>query len=745
MALPDLQRDDAPPPCFDASRASGPTRRVRLERVVDLLVVSHAGERIADYQAAMRRGDRFPPVAVVRWGERFLVADGHKRLSAFRALGGDELVVEVWSWRRWVRDQAGQLTRKTRQQWNIARRIGHDPAARQEARRLAWDTVGHWQRALRSLRARWRSDSAADRDASRAVFRRLVHDCLAFRGRLALAVASLVTLSGAQLALTWLVKQWADGPLAGDAAAVAPLLRASIAVTAVLIGAVFVSRYVLDSVSQRLVERLRNRALARVLALRLDAAQQTHSGELASRILTDTGALAGFVGDVLKRLVGEGLVIVGALAMAFALQWRLALLTLTVVPAVIGVLAAMGSVIRRRSRRAQAAVGDLTATLHDVLRGLSTIKGFNAEAHEQARFAARNRHYRHAVLRGEWSASLLVAAVWILTGTGMWAILWYGTSQVLAGTITAGGLFAFCLYLLQTLEPLRRLSDVQGLLQRNLAAAARVYELIDAPAVETGGACRLEAPTGVVALEAVSFRYRDETPVLRDLTLQLAPGAPIGLVAASGGGKSTLAKLLVRFAEPQSGGVRLDGVPLRELDLAALRRAVCVVEQEPFLFSGSVLDNVRYGAAHASRQRIEAALAAAGLTDVVRALPAGIETPIAEAGRSLSVGQKQRLALARAILRAPSVLVLDEATSALDSETEAQIFTQLDGWLRQRTTLVIAHRLSTIARFERVLVLENGRVVGDGSVAELHERCPAFSRLFADQLAAAAVTNEMGF
>jgi ABC-type multidrug transport system fused ATPase/permease subunit len=744
MALPELRRDDAPPTCFDAARADGPTRRVRLDRVVDLLVVSHAGERIADYRAAMQRGDRFPPVAVVRCGGRFLVADGHKRLSAFRALGGEELVVEVWPWHRWLRDQAAQFTRKTRQQWNIARRIGHDPAARQEARRLAWDTIGHWQRALRSLRARWRPN--ADTEASHLVFRRLVQDCLAFRGPLALAVASLVTLSGAQLTLTWLVKRWADGPLAGDAAAVAPLLRASIAVTALLIAAVFVSRYVLDSVSQRLVERLRNRALARVLALRLDAAQQSHSGELASRILADTGALAGFVGDVLKRLVGEGLVIVGALAMAFALQWRLALLTLTVVPAVIAVLAAMGSVIRRRSRRAQAAIGDLTATLHDALRGLSTIKGFNAEAHERARFAARNRRYRRAVLRGEWSASLLVAAVWILTGTGMWTILWYGTSQVLAGTITAGGLLAFCLYLLQTLEPLRRLSDVQGLLQRNLAAAARVYELIDAPALEHSGATELATPRGVVTLDAVSFRYRSDTTVLRDLTLQLTPGAPIALVAASGGGKSTLAKLLVRFAEPQAGVVRLDAVPLPQLDLAALRRAVCLVEQEPFLFSGSVLDNLRYGAWDASRARVDAALAGAGLTEVVGALPAGLETPIAEAGRSLSVGQKQRLALARAILREPSVLVLDEATSALDSETEAQIFAQLDGWLRQRTTLVIAHHLSTIARFERVLVLEHGRLVGDGAVAELRDRCPAFGRLFADQLAAAATDpSEMGF
>jgi subfamily B ATP-binding cassette protein MsbA len=575
------------------------------------------------------------------------------------------------------------------------------------------------------------------------IFTRLVRECLAFPGRLAGAVVSLVVLSGAQLYLTWLVKRWADGPLAGDGRAVGSLLAAGVLVTAVMVAAVFVSRYLLNSVNQRMVQRLRDAALARLLALRVPVAQGFHSGELVSRIMNDAGILSGFVRDVLKRLLGEGLLVVGALAMTVYLQWRLALATGLIVPLVVVLLSQLSGVIRRRGTSAQAEIGDLGATLNEQLSGLTTIKGFGGEPFECARFSRQNSRYRRFIMHGEWWASLLVTIVWIITGLGLWAILWYGTRQVLGGQITAGGLVAFCLYVVQTLEPLRRLSDVQGQLQRALAAGERVYEIIDCPEVERGGDGELPAPRGTVRCEAVHFRYRPHEPVLQDVTLSLEPGAPVALVAASGGGKSTLAKLLVRFADPQAGRVLVDDVDVRTLRLAALRRAVCVVEQEPFIFSGRLIDNLRYGSADAPHRRIEEAVALAGLAPLVSTLPAGLDTLLDEAGRNLSVGQKQRIALARAIVRDPAVLVLDEATSALDSDTERQIFAELEPWLEQRTTLVIAHRLSTISRFARVVVLDRGRVVGDGSVVALLAHCPAFTRLFSDQLDAAGLRRSI--
>jgi subfamily B ATP-binding cassette protein MsbA len=577
------------------------------------------------------------------------------------------------------------------------------------------------------------------------VFARLVRECLAQPGRLALAVVSLVVLSGAQLYLTWLVKRWADGPLAGDAAAAGPLLAAGVATTAIMVLAVFVSRYVLNDVNQRLVGSLRDQALASLLALRVPAVHAQRSGELVSRLMNDAGLLAGFVRDVLKRLVGEGLVIVGALAMAFYLEWRLALLVALVVPLAAAVFGPLGGAIRRRGARAQADVGDLSATLHEQLRGLTTIKGFGGEAAEHARFAAHNRRYRRAMLRGEWWASLLVTVVWIITGVALWGVLWIGTRSVLAGELTAGGLLAFSLYMLQTLEPLRRLSDVHGLLQRALAAATRVYEIIDADGVEPRGGVALPAPRGRVELAEVCFAYRPNEPVLRDVSLVLRPGEPTALVAASGGGKSTLARLLPRFLEPDAGAVRLDGLDLRTVALADLRRAVCVVEQEPFLFSGPLRDTLRYGCRDAPPARLAEALAMADLEALVGELPAGLGTDMAEAGRTLSVGQQQRIALARAIVRDPAVLVLDEATSALDSDTEGRIFARLDAWLRRRTTLVIAHRLSTISRFERVVVLDAGRVVADGPLAAILAADPACRRLFAEQIGLGDPASGMGF
>ena len=222
--------------------------------------------------------------------------------------------------------------------------------------------------------------------------------------------------------------------------------------------------------------------------------------------------------------------------------------------------------------------------------------------------------------------------------------------------------------------------------------------------------------------------------MLDDLTLRVAPHETAALVAASGGGKSTLAGLLVRFTDPQRGAILLDGVDIRALRLADLRHAVCVVEQDPFIFSGPLIENIRYGSPHASRTTIDAAVARAGLEALVSTLPGGLHASLQEAGGDLSGGQKQRIALARAIVRDPAVLVLDEATSALDSDTEGQIFAGLDQWLRRRTVLVMAHRLATISRFERVIVLQGGRVVGDGSVAELLRSCAAFGELFAEQL-----------
>ena len=547
-------------------------------------------------------------------------------------------------------------------------------------------------------------------------FRRLLRECLRFRGRLLLAVAGFATVAGGRLALTALVKAWVEGPIgARDAAAARPLLEQAILLTLAMFAALFASRALLASAGQRLVENLRRDAAARLLRLELPAARRFPAGDWLSRVFNDAGALAGFAEVAVKRLLGDGLVAAGAIAAMFWLDFRLALAVAAVVPLAAGLLAGIGRSIRRRAALAQRGIADATAVLAEQIQGLSTIKGFGAEEREERRFARASAASRREVVAAETWSSLLVASVFLATGLGLLAAVAFGTRQILSGRVTQGALLAFCLYAVQAIEPLRRLSDVHALLQRALAAAERVFEAIDLGPVESPSGRPLPAPArGRLAFENVAFRYAGREPVLEDVSFHLAPGEAAALISASGEGKTTVARLLQRFEKPASGRILLDGADAASLRLADLRRAVCVVEQEAFLFAGTLLDNLRYGAPDASREAAIDAGWRAGLAPVAAAFPEGWDAPVAEGGRDLSGGERQRVALARAVLRDPAVLVLDEATSALDEEGEASVFRALEEWFSGRTVLAIAHRRSTIERFPRAIVLEEGRVVADG-------------------------------
>jgi subfamily B ATP-binding cassette protein MsbA len=284
--------------------------------------------------------------------------------------------------------------------------------------------------------------------------------------------------------------------------------------------------------------------------------------------------------------------------------------------------------------------------------------------------------------------------------------------------VTQGALLAFCLYAVQAIEPMRRLSDVHALLQRALAAAERVFEALDlSPAEDAGGAALPSPLRGGLAFEDVRFRYADREPLLEGTSFRVFPGEPAALVSPSGEGKTTIARLLQRFETPATGTIRIGGIDAAAIRVSDLRRAVCVVEQEAFLFSGTLLENVRYGAPDASRGEAIAAAERAGLAPLAASLPDGWDGAVEEGARNLSGGERQRVALARAVLRDPAILVLDEATSALDEESEGAVFDALGDWLATRTVLAIAHRLTTVSRFPRAIVLEGGRVSADGPPA----------------------------
>jgi len=300
--------------------------------------------------------------------------------------------------------------------------------------------------------------------------------------------------------------------------------------------------------------------------------------------------------------------------------------------------------------------------------------------------------------------------------------------------MSQAALLAFLLYAGQTVEPLRRLSEIHGFLQSALAAASRVYGVIDLDAVERADGDDLPRANGALTLDGVSFGYHADRAVVRDVHLRIGAREQVAIVGATGSGKSTLAALVVRFYDPQCGRILLDGADIATLRLDCLRRHICIVEQEPFIFSGPLRENIRYGSWQASADEVARAAHMAGLDPVIARLPHGLDEAITEAGKQLSGGEKQRIALARAIVRNPAVLILDEATSALDGETEADVFDRLDGWLRARTVIAIGHRFSTIRRFPRAVVLLDGRIGADGPVDVLLARNAVFVNLFGDQL-----------
>lgn len=565
---------------------------------------------------------------------------------------------------------------------------------------------------------------------------RLIRETLKFRKRLFIAAAALVTLAATRLYLTWLAKLWMEvDPAAEGEPNLAFLLTAAIMTTLLMVSAIMVSEYLVSDVNQRMLQDLRQQAQHKLLVMGVSGVWQFHSGELLSRLFNDVGVLSGFVRRIMTDLIGETLLATGAVVMMCYLNWRLTLIMCLVVPIVGLTLNRLSGMIRKWAGTAQSGLAALSATFAEQLHGLTTIKGYQAEGFEHLRFVAQNRAYRWQFMRCELWATTLISLIWLATAIGFIGIVWYGSRQVFQGNINLGSLLAFCLYAAQTIEPIRKLSDVYAALQRFVAAAGRVYEVIDSKVVESEGSMAFDHPVeGAVQFEHVKFLFRTGEPILNGISLTLKPTERAALVAASGSGKTTLARLLARFFDVQRGRILLDSVDITALRLTELRHAVCVVEQEPFVFAGPLIDNIRYGSWDAPLERIEEAVRMTGLEPLARSLPQGLYSELHEAGHNLSGGQKQRIALARAIVRDPRVLVLDEATSALDSDTEGKILARMEDWLARRTVLVMAHRLATVVRMPRIIVLADGQIAGDDTFAGLLEHCLPFRQLFAEQL-----------
>lgn len=488
-----------------------------------------------------------------------------------------------------------------------------------------------------------------------------------------------------------------------------------------------------NTLEQRVVCDLRNQVFAALQRLSISYFENRSSGEIMSRVTNDTEHMERIFVDGLEGMLTAVLTLAGIMIMLFILNWKLALLSLIPVPVLILSATAFTRRVHRYYHDIRRHAAELNAYLHDALSGIRETMGFNRQAYEQARFDSRNRAYSDSNLDAMRLWSLYSPGMMFVGSIGTVLILWYGAGEVARGTLTIGELVMFLSYLALFYVPVNQIHSVNHMLQHALAGSERVFEILDAKSEvqdRPGAVAPAGRLGGAVRFEAVSFAYRPDVPVLQGLSLEVNPGERIALVGPSGAGKSTLLKLLMRLYDIQSGAILLDGCDLRDLPLAFLRSQIGFVQQEPFLFNGTVKENIAYGDLRADQTRIDDAARAARAHEFISELPDGYDTWIGERGVKLSVGQKQRVSIARVLLKNPPLVVFDEATSNIDTETEVKIREALDNLTRGRTTFVIAHRLSTLHNVDRIVVMDRGRIVEEGAHQELLIRGGLYAGLY---------------
>ncbi len=491
-----------------------------------------------------------------------------------------------------------------------------------------------------------------------------------------------------------------------------------------------------NTVEQRIVHDLREQVFAALQGLSITYFDNRSTGEIMSRVTGDTEHVERIFIDGVEGFLTAGLTLIGITVMLFALNWKLALLALIPIPILMLSAVQFTKRIHSYYHAIRRHAAELNGYLQDALSGIRETIGFNRQSYERARFGRLSHQYSASNLQAMCLWSVYSPGMMFLGSAGTALVLWLGAGEVMSGALTLGELVMFLAYLALFYVPINQIHSVNHMLQHALAASERVFEILDAvPEVSerpgvTSPASRL---LGAVHFDAVHFQYRSDVPVLEGITLDVSPGERIALVGPSGAGKSTMLRLLLRFYDPTAGRVRLDEFDLRDLPVAFVRAQIGFVQQEPFLFNGTVRENIQYGDLEAGQERLEAAARAARAHEFVTELPEGYETWIGERGVKLSVGQKQRISIARVLLKDPPIVIFDEATSNIDTETEVKIREALHELTRGRTTFIIAHRLSTLQDVDRILVLNRGRIVEQGRHEEILARGGLYATLYEAQ------------
>jgi len=499
---------------------------------------------------------------------------------------------------------------------------------------------------------------------------------------------------------------------------------------------VWLSGQVGVQLQEYVVRDLRDRVYGHLLRLPLPWFTRNKVGQVISRILNDTNTAKAVVTELVTRSLWSAAQVIATIVGMFVLSWKLSLASLVVAPLAIGALQPVLRKLRRGYRRLGNDQGELTSLVQEVVSGVRLIKSYGAEPREEARFVARNAAFARGYVR-IGRLSLLSSPVTETLGTfTAVAVLWYGAHLVLIEeSLGSSELIVFLVWVMRLLQPLKQLSQVQPAAQQSLASAERIFDILDAPAETATDRGTIASPVFErdIRFEQVSFAYDAGAEALREVSFTANKGQVIALVGASGAGKSTLVDLIPRFIEPTGGRITMDGVDLRQIRLEGLRALTGIVSQDTVLFNDTVRANIAFGRQHASQDQLDAAASAANALAFIEALPDGWDTNLGERGTRLSGGQRQRLAIARALLSDPPILILDEATSALDAESERLVQEAIDRLLEGRTVFVIAHRLATIQHADRILVFDQGRLVEEGTHEALRAAGGAYARLHAMQ------------
>ena len=570
------------------------------------------------------------------------------------------------------------------------------------------------------------------------VYRRLLPLMRPYLPVLVLGAALAIVVAAMEGAIAWLVKPALDDIFIRRDEAMLRLIPL------LLLGAYLVKgtgrygqAYLMAAVGERVVATLRRRLYTHIQGMPLSFFAGLHSAELMSRVVTDVNRLARVSSTVLVMAFRQIAMVVALLSVMVARDWRLALIAVIVFPFVGVAVRSIGLRLYRINRRSQQKVAELNVLLHEAFSGMKIVKAFGREAHEAERFDRVNGRLLDLALKDHRTDEVTEPLMEVLAAFGIMGALWYGGHQVIAGTMTPGDFFSFTAALALIYGPVRQLSRIMNTIQQSTASVERVFEILDTPPAiaDRPGATALPGFTSTLRFEGVSFRYPGSPDLtLRDITLDIRRGEVVAFVGMSGAGKSTLIDLVPRFHDVTAGRITVDGHDVRDVTQASLRATIGVVTQETFLFSGSIHDNIAYGRPGATVDDVARAARQAHAEEFIRASPDGYATLVGERGVRLSGGQRQRLAIARAFLKDPPILILDEATSDLDAESEFMVQQALTDLMRGRTVLVIAHRLATVRNADRIVVVHEGRIAEVGRHDELLAREGVYRRLYALQM-----------